>query len=180
MERTFAVELRHSVLCLQRCTAGCRSVIEINCMTESTWVGPQTWTAGPLYTSHSSEHLFTRWKSIISPPNLKTGCSCSRFGWCTVAFSLTFCNRALFGSWPPHCVIEKPASCHYTSAVWLPGRASASSSGPARNSLRQAVAGCLETENPWLAENNKYPWEAARWTFTVSLAGEGRICQTSH
>lgn len=81
---------------------------------------------------------------------------------------------------PPHCVIEKPVPCHYTRTVWLPGRASASSSGPALNSLRQALADCSETENPWLAENNKYPWEAARWTFTVSLAGEGEICQTSH
>lgn len=42
-----------------------------------------------------------------------------------------------------------------------------------------ALADCSGAENLWLAENNKYPWEAARWTFTVSLAGEGGICQTS-
>lgn len=85
-----------------------------------------------------------------------------------------------FGRRPPHSVIENPVPCHYTGVVWLSGRASASSSGLALNSLRQALADCSETENPWLAENNKYPWEAARWTFTVSLAGEGEICHTSH
>lgn len=42
-----------------------------------------------------------------------------------------------------------------------------------------ALATCAETENLWLAESNTYPREAARWTFTVSLAGEGGICQTS-
>lgn len=42
-----------------------------------------------------------------------------------------------------------------------------------------ALADCSGAENLWLAENNKYPWEAGRWTFTVSLAGEGGICQTS-
>lgn len=42
-----------------------------------------------------------------------------------------------------------------------------------------ALADCSGAENLWLAENNKYPWEAGRWTFTASRAGEGGICQTS-
>lgn len=94
--------------------------------------------------------------------------------------SFDFSSLDSFWSLPPHCVIENPVPCLHTRTVWLSSRASARSSGPTLNSLRLALAECSETENPWLAENNKYPWEAARWTFTVSLAGEGEICQTSH
>lgn len=128
-------------------------------------------------------------KSIVSSPNQKTG-----IHWCysylagdlsqihteVVLSALVFSCSDSFERLPPYCVIEKPMPCHYTSTVLLSGRASATSSGPPLNTLRQALADCWETENPWLAENNKYPWEAARWTFTVSLAGEGEICQTSH
>lgn len=172
------------MFCFQRHSAGCRSVIEVKCMIESTFAGPQTGTAGPFNTTHGSEHLFIRGKSIISSQMRKTGiswCYCYLAGgYKVVLHALDFSYLDSFGWWPPHCVIENPVPCHHTSTVWLPGRASASSSGPALNSLRQALADCSDTENPWLAENNKYPWEAARWTFTVSLAGEGEICQTSH
>lgn len=161
-------------------------------MIESTIVGTQTRTAGPFNATHGSEHLFTRGKSIISSPKcigqmrklayldvpVCWPAICLRY--IVILNALDFSYSDSFGRPPPHCVIENPVPCHYTNTVWLPGRASASSSGPALNSLRQALADCSETENPWLAENNKYPWEAARWTFTVSLAGEGEICQTSH
>lgn len=164
-------------------------------MIESTLAGPQTRTAGPFKATHGSEHLFIRGKSITSSPKWSKCIGQTRqlayldvtLTWPVICLkyivdlgALDFSYLDSFGRRPPHCVIENPVPCHYTSAVWLPGRASASSSGPALNSLRQALADCSETENPWLAENNKYPWEAARWTFTVSLAGEGEICQTSH
>lgn len=154
-------------------------------MIESTVAVPQTRTAGPFSTTHGSEHLFIRGKSITSSPMWTkyldvslTWLLCLRY--IVSLKALDFSSTDSFGRLPLHCVIENTVPCPYTSTVWLPGRASASSSGPALNSLRQALADCSETENPWLAENNKYPWEAARWTFTVSLAGEGEICQTSH
>lgn len=62
--------------------------------------------------------------------------------------ALEFSFSDSFGRRPPHCVIENPGPCHYSTTVWLPRRASASSSGPALNSLRQALADCSETENP--------------------------------
>lgn len=126
-------------------------------------------------------HLFTRGNQS-SHRRIRERCiccCCSPIDICSRRTWL-FVLETVCGSVPPHCVIEKPVARHHTSAVRLRGRASASTSGPALSSLRQSLADCSESENPWLAENNKYPWEAARWTFTVSLAGEGEICQTSH
>lgn len=165
--------------------------MEVNCMTESTIAGHQTRTAGLFSGTHGSKHLFRGGKSIISPPRCRRCIGQMRklahldatltwpVLWLRYKVFLNAVDFSYLDRLPRYCVIEYPAPCHYTRAVWLLGRASASSSGPALNSLRQALADCSETENPWLAENNKYPWEAARWTFTVSLAGEGEICQTS-
>lgn len=186
VKTTQAVEFReeHRILCC----VSCGRVIEVNHVTESTWAGPRPETAGPFNTTIGFEHLFTRGNQS-SHRRIRERCICCR---CSTAAGdlspIDICSRRTWlfvletvcGSVPPHCVIEKPVARHHTSAVRLRGRASASTSGPALSSLRQSLADCSESENPWLAENNKYPWEAARWTFTVSLAGEGEICQTSH